>query len=146
MSLRQNIIDAIDIALKEIRDPKPVLVTREPFEPEKLAITQFPALLVNFIDEERETTTMGLPGTGRRAGSIRFEIRCFVRGTELDKRRNDILQAVEDALDADRYLGLKASGVTDSQVELIENIARLAPLAELRIEYRVRYNYVRGTQ
>jgi hypothetical protein len=44
MSLRQDIIDAIDIALTQIRDPKPVLVTREPFEPEKLAITQFPAL------------------------------------------------------------------------------------------------------
>jgi hypothetical protein len=146
MSLRQQIIDAIDIALQEIRDPKPVLVTREPFEPEKLAITQFPALLINFIDEERETTTMGLTAVGRRAGNIRFEIRCFVRGTELDKRRNDILNAIEDALDADRYLGLKASGVTDSQVELIENVARLAPLAELRIEYRVRYNYVRGTQ
>jgi hypothetical protein len=146
MSLRQQIIDAIDIALQEIRDPKPVLVTREPFEPEKLAITQFPALLINFIDEERETTTMGLAGTGRRAGNIRFEIRVFVRGTELDKRRNDMLNAIEDALDLDRYLGLKASGVTDSQVELIENVARLAPLAELRIEYRVRYNYVRGTQ
>lgn len=146
MSLRQQIIDAIDIALQEIRDPKPVLVTREPFEPEKLAITQFPALLINFIDEERETTTMGLTAVGRRAGNIRFEIRCFVRGTELDKRRNDMLNAIEDALDADRYLGLKASGVTDSQVELIENVARLAPLAELRIEYRVRYNYVRGTQ
>lgn len=146
MSLRQQIIDAIDIALTEIRDPRPVLVTREPFEPEKLAITQFPALLINFIDEERETTTMGLPGTGRRAGDIRFEIRVFVRGTELDKRRNDMLNAIEDALDADRYLGLKTQGVTDGQVELIENIPRLAPLAELRIVYRVKYNYVRGTQ
>jgi hypothetical protein len=146
MSLRQSIIDAIDIALTQIRDPRPVLVTREPFEPEKLAITQFPALLINFIDEERETTTMGLTAVGRRAGSIRFEIRCFVRGTELDKRRNDILNAIENALDTDRYLGLKATGVTDSQVELIENVARLAPLAELRIVYRVKYNYVRGTQ
>jgi hypothetical protein len=89
---------------------------------------------------------MGLAGTGRRAGDIRFEIRVFVRGTELDKRRNDMLNAIEDALDLDRYLGLKASGVTDSQVELIENIPRLAPLAELRIVYRVKYNYVRGTQ
>lgn len=146
MSLRQQIIDAIEIALREIRDPRPVLVTREPFEPEKLAITQFPAILINFFDEERETTTMGLPSVGRRAGNIRFELRTFVRGTELDKRKNDILEAVEDALDQDRYLGLRAEGVTDSQVELIENVPRLAPLAEQRIVYRVRYNYVRGTQ
>jgi hypothetical protein len=146
MSLRQQIIDAIDIALTEIRDPRPVLVTREPFEPEKLAITQFPALLITFFDEERETITMGLPSIGRRAGNIRFEIRAFVRGTELDRRRNDILEAVESALDQDRYLGLRNSGVTDSQVELIEAVPRLAPLAELRIVYRVRYNYERGSQ
>ena len=136
MSLRQQIVNAIEIALREIRDPKPVLVTREPFEPEKLAITQFPAILINFFDEERETTTMGLPSVGRRAGNIRFE----------GYRKNDILEAVENALDDDRYLGLKAEGVTDSQVELIENVPRLAPLAEQRIVYRVRYNYVRGTQ
>jgi hypothetical protein len=146
MSVRQQIIDAVETTLREIRDPKPVLVTREPFEPEKLAITQFPALLIQFIDEERETMTMGLPALGRRAGNIRFEIRSFVRGTELDRRRNDILEAVEDALDLDRYLGLKQSGVIDSQLELIEAVPRLAPLAEQRMVYRVRYNYLRGAQ
>jgi hypothetical protein len=146
MSVRQQIIDAVETTLREIRDPKPVLVTREPFEPEKLAITQFPALLISFIDEERETMTMGLPALGRRAGNIRFEIRSFVRGTELDRRRNDILEAVEDALDLDRYLGLKQSGVIDSQLELIEAVPRLAPLAEQRMVYRVRYNYLRGAQ
>ena len=146
MTLRQSIIQAVQLAIQEIRDPKPVLVTSEPFEAEKLAITQFPAVLVSFVDEVRTSVTMGVPGVGRRTGTIQFEVRGFVRGTELDKRRNDLLNAVENALDADRYLGLRSSGVLDSQVILIETIPRLAPLAEIRIVVRVDYNYLRGAQ
>ena len=146
MSLRQSIIQAIQVAVQEIRDPNPVLVTTEPFEADKLAITQFPAVLISFIDEERESVTMGTSGVGRRTGQIQIEVRGFVRGTELDKRRNDLLNAVENAIDADRYLGLKASGVLDSQIRLIETVPRLAPLAEIRIVVRVNYNYLRGAQ
>lgn len=146
MSLRQSITQAVQLAIQEIRDPKPVLVTSEPFEAEKLAITQFPAVLVSFIDEERTSVTMGVPGVGRRTGTIQFEVRGFVRGTELDRRRNDLLNAVENAIDADRYLGLRDSGVLDSQITLIETIPRLAPLAEIRIVVRVNYNYLRGAQ
>lgn len=146
MSLRQSIIQAIQVAVQEIRDPKPVFVTTEPFEIEKLAITQFPAVLISFVDEERESVTMGSSGYGRRIGTIQFELRGFVRGTELDKRRNDLLNAIENAIDADRYLGLKASGVLDSQIRTIETVPRLAPLAEIRIVVRVNYNYLRGAQ
>jgi len=146
MSLRQQIVEAIQIAVQEIRDPKPVLVTTEPFEVDKIAITQFPAILISFIDEERESVTMGTSGVGRRTGVIQFELRGFVRGTELDKRRNDLLNAVENAIDADRYLGLRSSGVLDSQIRTIETVPRLAPLAEIRIVVRVNYNYLRGAQ
>lgn len=146
MSLRQSIIQAVFVAIKEIRDPKPILVTTEPFEADKLAITQFPAVLISFIDEERTSVTMGMSGVGRRTGTIQLEVRGFIRGTELDKRRNDLLNAVENALDEDRYLGLRDQGVLDSQVIMIENIPRLAPLAEIRIVFRVNYNYLRGEQ
>lgn len=145
MSLRQSIIEATELALKEIRDPKPILVTREPFEVAELAITQFPALLVQFLEENRETITMGLPGIGRRSGSIQIEIRGFVRGTEIDRRRTDLITAIEEALDADRYLGLKSSGVMDSQVITLQTVNRLAPLGEIRVIYRVDYNYERGS-
>lgn len=146
MSLRESIVQAVELALKEIRDPKAVLVTREPFEAEKLAITQFPALLVNFVDEVRESVTMGPQGTGRRIGTIQLEVRGFVRGTELDRRRNDLITAIEQAVDQDRYLGLRDSGVLDSQITTLEVITRMPPLAEVRVVVLVRYNYVRGTQ
>ena len=146
MSLRESAVQAVELALKEIRDPKSVLVTREPFEAEKLAITQFPALLLTARDETRTSVSMGVPGVGRRTGEMTIEVRGFVRGTELDRRRNELIEAVENAVEADRYLGLRSSGILDSQIVLIEIIDRIAPLAEFRIELRVNYNYLRGAQ
>jgi len=144
-SLREQVaINTVDV-LKEIDDPHVVLVTREPFDVEKLAITQFPALLVQQTTEERETITMGTPGQGRRRGVMTFEIRGFVRGTELDSRRNELIEAVEKQLDSDRYRGLLASGVTDSQLRTIEIVPRLQPLAEFVMTIEVTYNYLRGT-
>jgi hypothetical protein len=144
-SLREQVaINCVDV-LKEIDDPHVVLVTREPFDVEKLAITQFPALLVQQTTETRETITMGTPGVGRRMGVMTFEIRGFVRGTELDSRRNELIEAVEKQLDSDRYRGLLATGVTDRQLVSIEIVPRLQPLAEFIMTVEVTYNYLRGT-
>jgi hypothetical protein len=144
-NLREQIAVQLVKILKNMEDPTPILVNREPFEADKLAITQFPALLVQMDKEERETVTMGIPGAGRRAGVITWNIRGFVRGVELDTARNNLIERIEESLDSDRYLGLKTSGVLDSQVTLIEIVNRLAPLAEFRIEFQVKYNYLRGS-
>jgi hypothetical protein len=146
MTIREQVAINIVEVLSQIEDPRPVLVTRDPFDVEKLAITQFPALLVQQTVETRETITMGTPSIGRRAGTMTFEIRGFVRGVELDTRRNALIEAIEDALDSDRYRDLKVSGVTDTQVISIEIIPRLQPLAEFTIILEVRYNYLRGNQ
>lgn len=146
MSIREatavNIVDT----LLNIEDPQPVLVTREPFDVEKLAITQFPALLVQQTLETRETISMGVPGIGRRQGAMTFKIRAFVRGVELDTRRNNLIDAVENALDSDRYREQWAVGVTDTQITEIEIIPRQQPLSEVLITVVVSYNYVRGAQ
>lgn len=144
-SLREQAARNIVEVLTEIADPHVVLVTRDPFDVEKLAITQFPALLVQQTVETRETITMGTPGLGRRMGVMTFEIRGFVRGTELDSRRNELIAAVEQALDSDRYRDLRAQGVTDSQLRNIEIVPRLQPLAEFVMTVEVTYNYLRGT-
>ena len=145
-SLRELIAENIEQTLANIDNPKPVLVTREPFEVDKLAITQFPAILIQFGQEQRDTSTMGT--TGRRQGTILFTIRGFVRGTELDSRRNQMIDAIETALDEDRYRDLlttlEGNGVLNSQVTVIEVIPRLPPLAEVVITFQVRYHYVRG--
>jgi hypothetical protein len=142
MSIREDITKDIIIVLQEIEDPRPVLVTREPFEPEKLAITQFPAILVNATNEERETVSMGEAKIGLRQGSIEYELRGFVRGNELDAKRNDLIESIEEALDQDRQRNLPDK-VLDSQVIKIEIIKRLPPLAEFIITYQTKYRYIR---
>lgn len=141
MSIREQVAENIVSVLKDIEYPAPVLVTREPFVVQELAITQFPAILVQIQTEERSTITMGAPTVGRRQGTITYQLRGFVRGTELDRRRNELIEAIEEKLDAQRYR--EVEGVTDSQVTLIEIIERQPPLAEFVITYQVRYNYLR---
>jgi hypothetical protein len=145
MSLRNDIIKEIERTLTEIEEPRINFITREQIEIDKIAITQFPAAVVILRQEDRSTVTLGAPGVGRRQGTIRIDIRAYVRGSELDQRRNEMLEAIEEQLELDRYLGLKAQGVMDSQITKIEIVDRLAPLAELLIELEVRYNYLRGT-
>ena len=142
-NLRQQISENIISVLKNMEDPTPVLVTREPFLVQELAITQFPAILVTAETETRSTITMGIPGAGRRQGTIEFRIQGFVRGTELDLKRNDLIERIEEALDSDRYRSLTASGVTDSQITLIEVIERQPPLAEISITFEAKYHYLR---
>jgi len=141
-SKRESIaLDIVDV-LQDVRSPRPVLVTREPFDVEKLAITQFPAILVQSNNETRDTETMSTGG--HRRGTIIFNIRGFVRGTELDKQRNELIEAIEETLDSDRYRNLEGSVVQNSQVTNIEVIERLAPLAEFLISFEVNYYFVRG--
>ena len=145
MSLRQDIADYLVTAIQEIEEPRIALVTKEPFEVSEIAITQFPAVLVTMREETRETVTLGAPGSGRRTGNIRFEIRAYVRGAELDQKRNLLLEALEEQLEKDRYFDLRSQGVLDSQITNIEIIDRMPPLAELLIRLEVRYNYLRGS-
>jgi len=143
-NIRETVADNIVVTLKDMRDPHPVLVTREPFEVSELAITQFPAILITPTNETRETITMGVPGAGRRLGTITYTIRGFVRGVELDRKRNDLIERIEEELESDRYRGLLVQGIIDSQVTAIEIVERQPPLAEFTLTYEVRYNYLRS--
>lgn len=141
MSLRNDIANNIVKTLKELSDPKPVLVTREPFDVEKLAITQFPAIMINSGNEDREDFDMAY-----KAGTIEYTIRGFVRGAnELDRQKNDLIEAVSEALEADRRRGTNNPGVV-TLISSIEVVDRLPPLAEVIITVAVRYRYRRGVE
>jgi hypothetical protein len=141
MSIREDLANNIVETLQEIETVKPVLVTRQPFNVEELAITQFPAILVQTTTEDRELLTMG-SASGRKRGVIRYQIRCFVRGNELDSKRNDLIEAVDEILDEDRYRNKTRSVVMDSTVVSVEVIERQPPLAEFVMNFDVTYNYV----
>lgn len=139
MSIRESVIENIVDVLRDMDDPKPNLVSREPFEVEKLAITQFPAILVQSGQEVRTDTAMN-----KRFGTISYNIRAFVRGTELDKKKNEIVERIEETLDSDRFRG---TGLTSmrTQVTTIIPVERLSPLGEVGLTVEVEYKYTRGT-
>lgn len=139
MNLRDQIVNTVIDDLKAMQNPRPVLVTREPFEVDKLAITQFPALLVSFANESRELLTMGAGGI--KQGTLEFNIRGFVRGKELDRQRNELITKIEEVLETNRYREIH--GVRDTQVISIEVVERIAPLAEILIVLQVQYLYRR---
>lgn len=143
-NLRQQITAEIIRVLKDAEDPRPVLVTAEPFAVQELAITQFPSILITPTTEDRETVSMGAPGAGRRTGLITYTLRGYVRGNELDRQRNDLIERIEEQLEQDRYLGLRDQGVMDTQIRRIEIEDRQPPLAEFAVILEVRYSYLRG--
>ena len=139
MSTRESVILNIIDVLRDMNDPKPILVSREPFDVEKLAITQFPALLVQSGPETRFDYSMG-----SRQGVITYSIRAFVRGNELDRLKNDIVERIEETLDTDRLRGTENFSMR-TQVTQITPIERLAPLGEVTVTVEVDYKYLRGT-
>lgn len=139
MSIREDVINDIVAVLKDMNDPKPVLVTREPFDVEKLAITQFPAILVQSGTETRIDTAMN-----KRQGIIAYTVRAFVRGNELDKKKNEIVERIEETLSNDRLRGT-ANTSMNTQVVSITPVDRLAPLGEITVNVEVFYKYNRGT-
>lgn len=135
-SIAQDLVDT----LKNMQDPKPVLVTREPFEVEKLALTQFPAILIATSNEIREDYAMG-----SRQGSIDYTVRAFVRGggQVLDRLKNDIIERIEESVESDRRRNTNNYSVSTQVVQILIP-ERLAPLAEVVLTVRVRYKYSRG--
>lgn len=138
-NIRETIIEDIVLTLKNMDDPKPILVTREPFDVEKLAITQFPAILVQSGPETRTDYNMG-----SRVGVITYLIRAFVRGTEIDKKKNEIVERIEEALETDRKRNTSNFSVKTEVISILP-VDRLAPLGEVSITLEVEYKFRRGT-
>jgi hypothetical protein len=142
MSFREDFAENIVKVLKDMADPKPILVTRDPFDVEKLAITQFPAILVSTGLEVRADHSMGI----YRQSTIQYTLRAFVRGgnnKNVDKLRNELIERIEETLDLDRTRGSDDSSTT-TQVFQINIPERLPPLGEAVIQVNVRYRYKKG--
>lgn len=145
MSLREdiaaNIITVLDAVTSPIELKK---ITREPFEPEQLADPQFPAIYISTGDEIREDFALGDTAAGKRSGTIDYVLVGYVKGTEtnLDTKRNQLIEVIEETLDADRTRGGNAKET--KIVEVSSDEGTLYPLGGVRIVVRVFYEFVRG--
>ena len=143
MSARENIAKNIENQLKNMTNPAPGKVSRVFFDIQKLAITQFPAILIVTASETREDLTTDL-----RTGTISYELRGYVRGTEVDTLRNNLVEEIEETLEKsrDRNLTLSASNVhtVTTHITNIEVVERELPLGEVVVTCEVTYSYKKG--
>lgn len=140
---REDIATALIRSLENIRDPKPVFVSREPVAATKLSIQQMPAIVVVTGNEERSDMTQRSSTSGRlRRGVITFILDCYVKGHPLDTAINELVEAVEEAVEADRTLG----GVCESIriTEISADSGREPPVAEFSIAVVAEYTYRRA--
>ena len=141
MSKRNDITNNIVAILQDAVDPKPILVTRETIEPEKLSRAQFPAVVVKSGDETRTEFTM-LGSTGSRRAVFNVICDCYVTGTDIDRQRNDIAERVEEALEADR--SRDGYALDTRLVELAVDEAIDTRFGLISLTFEVDYIYTRG--
>ena len=143
MSVRENIAKDIVTVLQAATSPTNIkYVTREPFDFDKLSNAQFPAILVRTTSEDREDSSIGGSSTSR-IGSIDYDLVCYVKGRQIDTARNQMVETVEEALDADRK---RDSNAIDTQIINVEvDDGSIAPVGGVIITLRVIYSYTRGT-
>ena len=143
MSARENIAINLQKQLQNMTDPAPGSVSRVFFDLQKLAITQFPAILITTADESRIDIS-----TSERQGTIRYNLRCYVRGTNIDTLRNEIVERIEETLELsrDRDINLTANNIhnVSTRVVGVEVVERELPLGEVVVQVDVRYTYKKG--
>jgi hypothetical protein len=143
MSARENIALNIVDQLENMTGPQPGLVSRVEFDVQKLAITQFPAILVVTSNEVRDDISTDL-----RQGRIQYQLRCYVRGTQIDTLRNELVERIEETLEIsrDRNITLNKNNIHNvtTQISTVEVIDRTEPLGEVVVNVDVTYRYKKG--
>ena len=141
MSVRESIASNIVTALTAISSPTVKKVTREPFDFDKLSNAQYPAILVRTANESREDASIGGSMSSRQA-TIDYELICFVKHTNIDTARNQIVEAIDEKLDEDRTRGGHA---IDTQVISVEvDDGTIDPIGGVIVTVQILYTYTRG--
>lgn len=143
MSVRESIAKNLVTTLKDVTEPvKICYVTREPFDFAKLSNAQFPAVLVSTTTENREDQTIGGSLT-KRAGTISYELVCYVKDKAIDTAKNKLIEGIEEKLDTDRTRGGNA---LDTQVTSIQtDDGSIDPVGGVIITVQCLYRFTRGT-
>ena len=145
MSVRENIASNLLSTISGISSPITIKkATRQPFELEELSQQQYPAVIVQTSEENRDDSELG-SGAKTRHGTIDFVILGFVKGsdTNIDTLRNALITAIETALESDIT---RSSNALDTEVIQVEtDEGTLFPVGGIRMVVRCMYEYQSGT-
>jgi len=144
MSVRENIADNLLTVISNISSPDIIKATRQPFLLDELSDKQYPAVIVQTSEENRDDSELG-SGAKTRHGTIDFVVLGFVKGAEanIDTKRNELITAIETALETDITRSGNALDTEVVQVETDEG--SLFPVGGIRMTIRCMYEYQAGT-
>ena len=102
MSVREDIASHIVSTISGISSPSIKKVTRQPFQLDELSQQQYPAVLVQTIEETKEDQELG-SGAKTRINILEFGVTAYVTGTDsnIDTQRNTVASAIETELESD---------------------------------------------
>jgi len=142
MSIRESVASDIVSTLQAATTPVTLkYVTREPFDFNELSNAQFPAILIQTSSETREDVTIGDDAV-RRECVVTYELVGYVKSTTIDTARNNLVETIEESLDADRTRGGNALNTQIVSIETDEGA--IAPVGGVIVTVEVMYNFVRG--
>ena len=144
MSVRENIASNLLTVISNISSPDIIKATRQPFQLDELSDKQYPAVIINTSEENRDDSELG-SGARTRHGTIDFVILGFVKGAEanIDTKRNELITAIETALEIDIT---RNGNALDSEVIQVEtDEGSLFPVGGIRMTIRCMYEYQAGT-
>jgi hypothetical protein len=144
MSVRENIASNILSTISGISSPSIKKATRQPFILDELSEQQYPAVIVQTSEENRDDSELG-SSAKTRIGTIDFLILGFVKGAEanIDTKRNELITAIETELESDITRNGNALDTEVVQVETDEGT--LFPVGGIRMTIRCMYQYQAGT-
>ena len=144
MSVRENIASNLLSVISSISSPTIKKATRQPFILDELSEQQYPAVIVQTSEENRDDSELG-SGAKTRHGTIDFVILGFVKGADIniDTKRNELITAIETAIETDIT---RDGNALDSEVIQVEtDEGSLFPVGGIRMTIRCMYEYQSGT-
>ena len=144
MSKREDIASHIVTTIEAISSPSINKVTRQPFNLEELAQSQYPAVLVQTQEETKEDQELG-EGAKTRLCTLEFLVTGYIKGSEsnIDTARNTLATAIETQLESDITRNNKA---LDTEVISLETDAgTLFPYGAISMVVRVIYEHDSAT-
>ena len=144
MSVREDIASNLVTTVQAVSSPSIKKVSRQPFPLDELSQQQYPAVLIQTIEETKDDQELG-SGAKTRIATLEFGVTGYVKTNDdnIDTSRNALATAIETALETDVT---RSGNALDTEVISIETDAgTLFPYGAVLLTVRVMYEHQSGT-